>query len=50
LTGRAQKLAALALVLAGMGLLGSCGGDTVPTGPKFGDLVFVPSLVTLPGH
>ena len=47
--GRARKLVALALVLAGIGLLGSCGGDTVPTGPTFGDLVFVPSQDTLPG-
>jgi len=47
--GRTHRLAALALVLAGLGLMGSCGGDTVPTGPTFGDLVFAPSLTILPG-
>ena len=47
--GRLRKLAALALVLAGMGLLGGCGDDE-PTGPQFGDLVFSPSFVSLPGN
>ncbi len=46
--GRLRKLAALALVLAGMGLLGGCGDDD-PAGPQFGDLVFSPSFVSLPG-
>lgn len=46
--GRLRKLAALALVLAGVGLLGGCGDDE-PTGPQFGDLVFDPDFVILPG-
>ncbi len=46
--GRLRKLAALALVLAGVGLLGGCGDDE-PTGPRFGDLVFTPSSTVLTG-
>ncbi len=46
--GRLRKLAALALVLAGMGLLGGCGDDE-PAGPQFGDLVFTPSSTVLTG-
>ena len=46
--GRSRILAGLALVLAGVGTLGGC-GDEGPTGPQFGDLVFSPSFVSLPG-
>ncbi len=47
--GRTHRLAVLALVLAGLGLMGSCGGDT-PTGPQFGDLAFSPESIILPGE
>ena len=46
--GRTHRLAALALVLAGLGLMGSCGGDT-PTGPQLRDLVFSPASVRFVG-
>lgn len=46
--GRSRKFVALALVLAGIGLVGGCGDDD-PIGPQFGDLVFSPSFVSLPG-
>lgn len=46
--GRSRKLAAVALVLAGVGLLGGCGDDE-PTGPQFDDLVFTPSSTSLTG-
>ena len=46
---RSRTVAALALVLAGIGLLGGCGDDE-PTGPQFRDLVFSPASVSLVGH
>jgi len=46
--GRSRDIATLALVLAGLGLIGGC-GDDAPTGPQFGDLVFSPSSTILAG-
>ena len=46
--GRSRRFAALALVLAGIGLVGGCGDDD-PTGPQLRDLVFSPSSVSFPG-
>jgi hypothetical protein len=46
--GRSRDIATLALVLAGLGLMGGC-GDDAPTGPQFGDLVFSPSSTVLVG-
>ncbi len=45
---RSPTIAGLALVFAAVGTLGGC-GDEGPTGPQFGDLVFSPSFVNLPG-
>jgi len=45
---RPRMGAALAAVLATLGILAGC-GDEGPTGPQFGDLVFNPSFVDLPG-
>jgi len=45
---RSRTVAALALVLAGIGLLGGC-GDEESTGPQFRDLVFSPASVSLVG-
>jgi len=47
--GRSRDIATLALVLAGLGLMGGC-GDEEPTGPQFRDLVFSPASVSLVGH
>ncbi len=43
-----RVVAGVAAVLASIGILGGC-GDEGPTGPQFGDLVFSPSFVSLPG-
>lgn len=45
---RSRTVAALALVLTSLGLLGGC-GDEGPTGPQFRDLVFSPEKVILVG-
>lgn len=43
-----RTVAGVVVVLASLGILGGC-GDEGPTGPQFGDLVFSPSFVSLPG-